>query len=211
MVFSRFAQTPSAGAVSSRGEGRRPSPRLGGTLALALLASTALVAVAASPVVAATNADWLAAPASGDLNNANNWNPVGVPTNGFFQASTTTTLTDSAATATFGLFRFQTGATAYIFNNPATFILNGTGLVVDAGAGTFTLNNGSGGTLNFGGASTIQNSNTAGVFTHPLFLRRVPGHATVATMTEKGLAPLSLAVSIVVRTSASAWAAHMAR
>jgi len=35
--------------------------------------------------------------------------------------------------------------------------------------------------------------------------------ASVATMTSKGFAPLSLAVSIVVRTSASACAAHMAR
>jgi esterase/lipase superfamily enzyme len=39
--------------------------------------------------------------------------------------------------------------------------------------------------------------------------RRV--HARAAAITAKGFAPLSLAVSTVVRTSASAWAAHMAR
>ena len=37
------------------------------------------------------------------------------------------------------------------------------------------------------------------------------GQARMATMTSKGLPPVSLAVSIVVRTSASASAAHMAR
>ena len=35
--------------------------------------------------------------------------------------------------------------------------------------------------------------------------------ARTPTMTSKGFAPLSRAVSTVVRTSASAWAAHMAR
>ena len=47
----------------------------------------------------------------------------------------------------------------------------------------------------------------------PLFLsgdlRRF--QARTPTMTSKGFAPLSRAVSTVVRTSASAWAAHMAR
>ena len=49
----------------------------------------------------------------------------------------------------------------------------------------------------------------------PVFERRFRGlrraQARVVTMTVKGLAPLSLAVSVVVRTSASASAAHMAR
>jgi gluconolactonase len=52
--------------------------------------------------------------------------------------------------------------------------------------------------------------------THPLFEEAWAGgsdrvQARVPTMTAKGLAPLSLAVSTVVRTSASASAAHMAR
>ena len=49
----------------------------------------------------------------------------------------------------------------------------------------------------------------------PLFLgvvfRSLGLQASVATMTLNGLAPLSLAVSMVVRTSASACAAHIAR
>jgi len=36
------------------------------------------------------------------------------------------------------------------------------------------------------------------------------GQARAPTITAKGFAPTSLAVSTVVRTSASAWAAHMA-
>ena len=53
------------------------------------------------------------------------------------------------------------------------------------------------------------------VITHPLgtprFDRFGRVQARVARMTSKGFAPLSRAVSIVVRTSASAFAAHMAR
>ena len=54
------------------------------------------------------------------------------------------------------------------------------------------------------------------VITHPLFYEASAGgldrvQARVSTITAKGLAPLSLAVSTVVRTSASALAAHMAR
>lgn len=53
------------------------------------------------------------------------------------------------------------------------------------------------------------------VTTHPLgtprFDRFGRVQARVARMTSKGFAPLSRAVSIVVRTSASAFAAHMAR
>jgi len=53
------------------------------------------------------------------------------------------------------------------------------------------------------------------VITHPLgtprFDRFGRVQASVARMTSKGFAPLSRAVSIVVRTSASAFAAHMAR
>ena len=57
--------------------------------------------------------------------------------------------------------------------------------------------------------------NTPLVITHPLgtprFDRFGRVQARVARMTSKGFAPLSRAVSIVVRTSASAFAAHMAR
>jgi DNA helicase-2/ATP-dependent DNA helicase PcrA len=51
------------------------------------------------------------------------------------------------------------------------------------------------------------------VITHPHFLGRGfwRCHATISRMVWKGFAPLSLAVSTVVRTSASACAAHMAR
>jgi hypothetical protein len=54
------------------------------------------------------------------------------------------------------------------------------------------------------------------VTTHALFFgtssRGFDGRQAMApTITAKGLAPVSLAVSTVVRTSASAWAAHMAR
>ena len=51
------------------------------------------------------------------------------------------------------------------------------------------------------------------VITHPHFLgRRYLGRqAKVSRMVWKGFAPLSLAVSTVVLTSASAFAAHMAR
>jgi hypothetical protein len=46
----------------------------------------------------------------------------------------------------------------------------------------------------------------------PIFRARfLPVHARVSRIVWKGFAPLSLAVSTVVRTSASAFAAHMAR
>ena len=55
----------------------------------------------------------------------------------------------------------------------------------------------------------------ANVITHPFgrprFDRSGRVQARVARMTSKGFAPFSRAVSIVVRTSASAFAAHMAR
>ena len=59
------------------------------------------------------------------------------------------------------------------------------------------------------------NRRLADVITHPL-LETAPGgfdggHARMPTITAKGLAPRSLAVSTVVRTSASASAAHIAR
>src|SRR5690349_5481231 len=86
----------------------------------ALLASTALVGLAALPPGAALaqDATWLANPGTGDFNTAANWNPAAVPTGtAFFGTSTTTNLSFSAATTTIGGWTFNTGASAYTFTN----------------------------------------------------------------------------------------------
>uniref|UniRef100_UPI0013D48FCF hypothetical protein n=1 Tax=Enterobacter hormaechei TaxID=158836 RepID=UPI0013D48FCF len=72
---------------------RHPGAR---KLALALLASTALVGAPATAFAAPppTDGTWSATPSSGDMLEAGNWSPVGLPSGtATFGASTITTLT----------------------------------------------------------------------------------------------------------------------
>jgi hypothetical protein len=68
--------------------------------------------------------------------------------------------------------------------------------------------------LNGDSSNRVVVSNTGStwnVITHPLWRGFLRCQATISKMVWKGFAPFSLAVSTVVRTSASACAAHMAR
>ena len=132
----------------------------------ALLASTALVAVAAfAPRAARAQDTWRPTPASGDFNTAINWSPVGVPAGtAFFGQSDITALTFSANT-TVGGWTFNTGAPAYTFSNNRTLQFNGAGIVLIGGS--VSINNNL--FLNFFGASaagsaTINNSGIVSFF-----------------------------------------------
>ena len=86
----------------------------GKTLRVALLASTALVA-AALPA-SAQDATWLAAPGSGDYNNATNWDAGAVPAGtAVFGSSNITGLSLSAIITNVGGWTFNAGASACTF------------------------------------------------------------------------------------------------
>jgi autotransporter-associated beta strand protein len=124
--------------------------QLNGRMA-ALLATTALVAVAALPDAArAQDATWLASPGSGDFNTAANWNSAAVPTGtAFFGASSDTNLSFSAPFTIVGGWTFNAGAPAYTFTNDQIFQFTGAG-IVNSGSASITNTRG----LLFSGAST---------------------------------------------------------
>src|SRR5689334_23232510 len=115
----------------------------------ALLAGTAISAAATLPA-AAQNANWLAAPGTGDFNTAANWS-AGVPTGvAVFNGSTITALSFSADT-TVGAWSFGSPAN-YTFTNAHTLTFNGVGIAVSAGSVILTNNAAS--SLFFNGSST---------------------------------------------------------
>jgi uncharacterized protein with beta-barrel porin domain len=121
----------------------------------ALLAGTAISAAATLPA-AAQNANWLAAPSTGDFNTAANWS-AGVPTGvAAFNGSTITALSFSADT-TVGAWSFGSPAN-YTFTNAHTLTFNGVGIAVSAGSVILTNNAAS--SLFFNGSST---AGTAGI------------------------------------------------
>ena len=128
----------------------------------ALLAATALVAATAfAPgMVRAQDSNWRPNPTSGDFNTATNWNTDMVPTGtAFFGTSSTRALTFSADT-TIGGWTFNAGAPAYTFANNDFLDFNGAGIV---NGGSATINNNTGGNLNFfnrstAGSATINNN-----------------------------------------------------
>lgn len=121
---------------------------------LSLLASTA--------VARAQNATWIGtAGPPNNWNTAANWSPVPsgppayVPTGtAFFNSSLTTTIEIASGTTVGGLT--FTGAPAYTFTLPGTFIINGAGVVADSSSATPTFD------VNSGGNLVLVNSATAG-------------------------------------------------
>ena len=111
----------------------------------ALLATTALVAVAAllPGVARAADATWLAAPVDGVFNNNLNWSPATVPTGtASFNTSATTSLTFSALFTVVGGWTFNAGASAYTFTigGVNSVNLNGAGIVINGGSASITNN-----------------------------------------------------------------------
>lgn len=99
----------------------------------------------ASPA-AAQNATWLntatvAGPVGGsfDFNADANWNPATVPTGtAFFGATTTPSVSFSAASTSVGGFTFNAGAAAYVFENTTGIVtFTGAGIVVNGGSVSF--------------------------------------------------------------------------
>jgi autotransporter-associated beta strand protein len=155
-------------AVERRGTALPARRRRNGRLA-ALLATTALVAVAALlPGVARavdTNATWLLHPGSNDFNTATNWNPATVPSGtAFFDTSSTTSLSFSPGTTTqMGGWTFNAGASSYSFTippfTPPTFtsvVFTGAGIVINGGSATITNNE----RLSFQGSSSTAGTAT---------------------------------------------------
>ena len=123
----------------------------GKTLRVALLASTALVA-AALPA-SAQDATWLAAPGSGDYNNATNWDAGAVPAGtAVFGSSNITGLSLSAIITNVGGWTFNAGASAYTFSIDGNLLFTGAGIVVSGGSAAIT--NTIGGSLGFLNTST---------------------------------------------------------
>ena len=125
-----------------------------------MLASTALSLAAAVPQAAATDANWLANPGTGDFDTGSNWSTGAVPTGAtaFFGASSTTALSFSAFTVT--SLTFNAGASAYTFDTNGQFVhLVGAGIVINGGSAAITNT----GTLRFfdassAGSATITNN-----------------------------------------------------
>ena len=99
----------------------------------------------ASPAPA-QNATWLntatvAGPVGGsfDFNAGANWNPATVPTGtAFFGATTTPSVSFSAASTSVGGFTFNAGAAAYAFENTTGLVtFTGAGIVVNGGSVSF--------------------------------------------------------------------------
>jgi autotransporter-associated beta strand protein len=126
-----------------------------------LLATSALVSAALTTAAHATDATWLANPASGDFNTATNWNGNAVPdgTAFFNTRSSQRDITFSSENTTLGGIRITAvPVTAdYTFTNDATHTvtLNGIGLTHD-NAPSLTFNNN--GTLNFQNKSSAGNA-----------------------------------------------------
>jgi autotransporter-associated beta strand protein len=133
----------------------------------ALLATTALVAVAAllPGAARAVDATWLAIPFTNNFNDGNNWTSAPTVPNGtaFFGSSSITSLSFSALTTTIGGWTFNPGASAYSFTTNNVLTFNGAGIVINGGSASITNN---GGLLFFGnstaGSATITNSNVLG-------------------------------------------------
>jgi hypothetical protein len=101
-----------------------------------LLASSALCMapfLAALPA-AAQDATWLANPGSGNFNDAANWTPATVPGGTAFFGTSSVTALSFSASATFGGFTFNSGASAYNFNNTQNININGAGIVINGGS-----------------------------------------------------------------------------
>jgi len=136
---------------------------MGGRRTLALLSSVALAA-SSLPVVAA-DADWLAAPADGNFNNAANWSTAAVPGTGdtaTFDASAITSLT-FAANTTIGGFTFNAGSPAYDFTSDFVVLFDGAGVANGASA-TFS-NNSATAIVAFAGTS---NAGSMTIFNVPI-------------------------------------------
>jgi uncharacterized protein with beta-barrel porin domain len=158
--------------ITGRTRTGTPQPsRLSRKLTLALLASTALVAVAASPA-AALDSDWKAAPVSGDVTNSNNW-VQGLPDGtGFFNVSTITALTNTGNATQFGGFNFEKGAPAHTLSNSNSLTFVNAGIVINGGSFTLTTTTfgnttfrsgtASSATFNIAGILNFRNSSTAG-------------------------------------------------
>ncbi|MBN8941776.1 MAG: autotransporter domain-containing protein [Rhizobiales bacterium] len=108
------------------------------TLVLGLLASTAFVGAPAM----AQDGTWSGTPGSGDMLEASNWSPAGLPGGtATFGASTVTTLTLGEG-RTFDGWTFATGAPAYSITMTGVSKFTGAGIVVNGATPTIT-NNGS--------------------------------------------------------------------
>lgn len=134
-----------------------------GLSALAALAGAALWAGPAQ----SQDATWLAAPGSGDFNTGANWSTGTQPGSGdtaFFDTSNITSLTFSAST-TIGGWTFNAGADDFDFTNTQILTFNDAGIVIIGGSAT--INNTTGGGMDFtgnstAGSATITNTITGG-------------------------------------------------
>jgi fibronectin-binding autotransporter adhesin len=150
----------------------------------ALLATTALVAVAAllPDAARAHDSTWSAFPGSGNYNNNNNWIPTFVPIGtAFFDTSNITNLSFSFPTTISGGWTFKAGASNYNFTNDEHLEFNGAGITINGGSAT--ISNISGGVLQFFGASTAGSATITNSGILSFFNGSTAGNATITNNT----------------------------
>jgi hypothetical protein len=105
-----------------------------------LLATTAAAAALAAMPARGQDATWNLN-GTGDFNTPGNWMPSTVPTGtAFFGTSNQNTVSFSADT-TIGGWTFNSGASAYTFNNAQVLTFTGPGIVINGGSATITNDN----------------------------------------------------------------------
>ena len=154
---------------------QRPNRRRG-----ALLATTALVAVTAfAPgMVRAQDSTWLLNPTSGDFNTATNWNPDMVPTGtAFFGTSST-----SGAERSLRIPRSAVGHSTPVPRPIRSLTITSSISLAPASsltAAALTINNNTGGNLNFFNRSTAGNATINDNFNMDFYNISTAGSATI--------------------------------